>query len=107
MRTCKVKKKSSLTDNAEAPHFSLGLCGVDLTHVLALVGALDALDVEVPGLVGLVADADPGIAGDHVVLNGQDGGPVLVDPRDLFSKIGKTQWVKEKGVNGACSNRML
>ena len=39
--------------------------------------------MKVPDAVPVMADPDPGVPGDDVVLHGEDGGPVVVDPGHL------------------------
>ena len=72
-----------LTNNMQVAQPGLGPGSVDLAHVLALVGPLHVADVQVPHAVSVVTDADPRVPCDHVVLDREDGGPVVVDPGDL------------------------
>ena len=59
-----------------------GVC-VDLTHVPAPVAILDAVEVEIPLVLPGPGQRDPGVAGDHVVVDGQDGLGVHSDPGNL------------------------
>ena len=59
-----------------------GVC-VDLTHVPAPVTLLDAVEVEIPLVLPGPGQGDPGVAGDHVVVDGQDGLGVHSDPGNL------------------------
>ena len=79
-------ENGKLTDNMKVAEPGLGARGVDLTHVLALVTPLHVPDMQVPHAVPVVRHADPGVPRDHVVLHRQDGGPVVVDPRNLPNK---------------------
>lgn len=59
---------------------------VDLAHVAAAILLLDVVDVQKPGLVLVVLvvrDADARIARDDVIVHGQDGRLLKVDPGDL------------------------
>ena len=44
-------------------------------------------DVQVPHTVSIVTDPNPGVSGDHVVLNSEDCTPVIVDPGNLQHNI--------------------
>ena len=44
-------------------------------------------DVQVPHTVAIMTDPNPGVPGDHVVLNSEDGTPVIVDPGNLQHNI--------------------
>ena len=57
--------------------------GVDLTHVPAPVALLDAVEVEIPLVLPGPRQGDPGVAGDHVVVDGEDGLGVHPDPGNL------------------------
>ena len=57
--------------------------GVDLTHVPATVALLDAVEVEVPLVLAGPGQGDPGVAGDHVVVDGEDGLGVHSNPGNL------------------------
>ena len=72
-----------LTNYIEVSKPCLCLGSVDLAHVRALVSPLDVGDVKVPRSVPFVRDADSRIAGDHVVLDRQDGRAVVMDPGNL------------------------
>ena len=63
-------------------HGDHGIC-VDLAHVVALVLRLYVPDLQVPGVVAVMDDVEPGNAGDHVPPYGQDHLPVNVDPGHL------------------------
>ena len=56
---------------------------VDLTHVPAPVTLLDAVEVEIPLVLAGPGERDPGVAGDHVVVDGEDGLGVHSDPGNL------------------------
>ena len=72
-----------LTNNMQVAQPGLGPGSVDLAHVLALVRPLHVPDVEVPHAVTVVAHPDPGVPRDNVVLDREDGRPVVVDPGHL------------------------
>ena len=57
--------------------------GVDLTHVPASVALLDAVEVEVPLVLAWPGQGDPGVAGDHVVVDGEDGLGIHSNPGNL------------------------
>ena len=57
--------------------------GVDLTHVPAPVTLLDAVEVEVPLVLAGPGERDPGVAGDHVVVDGEDGLGIHSNPSNL------------------------
>ena len=59
-----------------------GVC-VYLTHVPAPVTLLDAVEVEIPLVLPGPGQGDPGVAGDHVVVDGEDGLGVHSDPGNL------------------------
>lgn len=56
---------------------------VHLTHVLAAVLHLDALDVQGPGIEVAVRHRQPVIVSYHVLVNGQDGFGVRFNPGHL------------------------
>ena len=56
---------------------------VYLTHVPAPVALLDAVEVEIPLVLPGPGQGDPGVAGDHVVVDGEDGLGVHPDPGNL------------------------
>ena len=56
---------------------------VYLTHVPAPVALLDAVEVEIPLVLPGPRQGDPGVAGNHVVVDGEDGLGVHPDPGNL------------------------
>jgi hypothetical protein len=73
-----------LTDDGQVSGAGLGHGRVDLAHVTAAIRFLDVADVQVPRVVLVVSDADPRVARDDVILNGQDRWSLQVDPGHLF-----------------------
>lgn len=65
----------------------LGLHGVDLAHVPALVLLLHVVDVQKPRPVLVVRHRDARIPGDDVVVHSQDGRLLEVHPRNLQHAI--------------------
>ena len=43
--------------------------------------------MQVPHTVSIMTDPNPGVPGDHVVLDSEDGTPVIVDPGNLQHNI--------------------
>ena len=58
---------------------------VDLTHVPAPVTLLGAVQVEIPLVLPRARQRDPGVAGDDVVVDRQDGLSVHPDPGHLVT----------------------
>ena len=56
---------------------------VDLTHVPASVALLGTVEVEVPLVLPQPREGDPGVPGDHVIVDGQDGLSVHPHPGNL------------------------
>ena len=69
----------------EVAESGLGPGGVDLTHVLTLITPLDISDVQIPNAVSVMTHPDPGVPGDHVILDSEYGAPVIVDPGNLHT----------------------
>lgn len=67
----------------EVAELRLGLHGVDLAHVPALVFLLHVVDVQKPRSVLVVRHRDTRIPGDDVVVHSQDGRLLEVHPRNL------------------------
>ena len=57
--------------------------GVDLTHVPASVALLGTVQVEVPLVLPRPGQRDPGVPGDDVVVDGENGLSVHPDPGHL------------------------
>ena len=94
-----------LTNHVEVTQSGLGSGSVDLTHILTLIRPLHVSnqitadknlsnslsfclpqpDMQIPDAVAIMTDPYPGVPGDHVVLHGEDGAPVVVDPGDLVT----------------------
>ena len=72
-----------LTNNVDVAHVGEHGIGVDLAHVVALVLLLYVADVQVPCVVLVVSDLEPGDAGDDVVVDRQDHLTLKVDKGDL------------------------
>ena len=56
---------------------------VDLTHVPASVTLLGTVEVEIPLVLPRPGERDPGVPGDDVVVDGQDGLSVHPHPGNL------------------------
>ena len=92
-----------LTNHVEVAQSGLGSGCVDLTHILTLIRPLHVSnqitgdkniskslslslpqpDMQIPYAVTIMGDPYPGVAGDDVVLHGEDGAPVVMYPGHL------------------------
>ena len=72
-----------LTLHIYASHLAPHGLGVELAHVAAVVGLLQLSDVDAPGVLQVVADADPRVGRHHLVMHRQDGAGVGLHPAHL------------------------
>ena len=74
--------------------------GVDLAHVVALVGGLDVGDAQVPVLVVVPGEGEPRVFADDGVVDGEDGLCLDEYPRHLVGQKKLAVKAKQAGTCG-------
>lgn len=75
---------SHSSNNYSEDHYLFGhRVRVDLTHVISSILPLHTPNVQRPRIHIIVGDTEPGVVGNDVLVDGEDGLGVGLDPGDL------------------------